>query len=139
MTMTTIDDLAQTVRAAHDIDTLDAARDVVRVHVDQISDDLELWNAETGELTPAGVDLVTAAITESYATGLHATAAQQLLEQIADEAAAIAVAERVAAAATERRDQLIRSALRTELPRAAIADAARLKPARLYQIRDGRR
>lgn len=137
--MTTIDALAHTIRAAHDIDTLDAAREVVRVHVDQISDDPDLWNAETDELTAAGVELVTGAVAESYAGGYHATAAQRLLDQIADEAAAIEAAERAVAEATERRDELVRAALRTELPRAAIADAAGVKPARLYQIRDGRR
>lgn len=55
-----------------------------------------------------------------------------LLEQIADERAA-------AARHTARRDELIRAAMRTELPRAAIAAAAGVKEARLYQIRDRRR
>lgn len=137
--MTTIDALAETVRTAHDIETLDAARAVVRVFVDQISGGPDLWNAETDELTPAGVQVVTGAIRESYAGGYHATTAQRLLAQIVDEATAIATAERAVAEATGRRDELIRAALRTELPRAAIASAADVKPARLYQIRDGRR
>jgi hypothetical protein len=139
MTQTTIDTLTQTVRDTHGIDALDAARQVVTVHVDQISDDPGLWDANTSTLTDAGVELVTGAIAESYAQGYHATAAQQLLDDIADEAAAIEAATRVVAEATARRDEIIRAALRTELPRAAIARAADLKEARLYQIRDGRR
>lgn len=137
--MTTIDTLAQTIRNAHGIDTLDAAREVVTVHVDQISDDPDLWNADTDSLTEAGVELVTGAIAESYARGYHATAAQQLIEDIAAEAAAIEAAERTVAERTTRRDELVRAALRTELRRAEIAAAAGVKEARLYQIRDGRR
>jgi hypothetical protein len=38
-----------------------------------------------------------------------------------------------------RRDALIRAAMAAGLPRAAIAQAAGLTEARLYQIRDGRR
>lgn len=62
-----------------------------------------------------------------------------LLVQIEAAAAAIAAAERQVAEHTDRRDELIRSALRTELRRADIAAAAGLREARLYQIRDGRR
>jgi hypothetical protein len=38
-----------------------------------------------------------------------------------------------------RRDELVRALLQTRVPREDIAAAARVKPARLYQIRDGRR
>jgi len=69
----------------------------------------------------------------------HATTTRTLIEDIADEAAAIAAAEKIVAERVVRRDELIRAALRTELPRAAIASAAGVKEARLYQIRDGRR
>jgi len=137
--MTTIDELAETIQATHDIDTLDAARDVVQVHVDQIADDADLRQPETRRLTTAGVVVVTTAVAESYTRGLHGTAAQRLLEEIGDQAAAIAAAEKTIAERTARRDELVRAALRTELPRAAIAEAAGVKPARLYQIRDGRR
>ncbi len=137
--MTTIDDLAHTIRTTHDIDTLDAARDVVRVHVDQIADDPDLWNTEAQTLTPDGVELVTAAVAESYAQGLHATSAQRLLDDLASAAKVVAVAEAALAVRIADRDELIRAALRTELPRAAIASAAGVKEARLYQIRDGRR
>jgi hypothetical protein len=51
----------------------------------------------------------------------------------------ISDAEGTIAEATARRDELVRAAMRTELPRAKIAEAARVKEARLYQIRDGRR
>jgi hypothetical protein len=134
---TTIAELAGTIAERHGIDSLDAARGVVQFHADQIADDPNL--SEDGGLTPAGVDLVTAAIAESYANGYFAPSAQQFIEDIAAEAAAIAEAEQIAAEHTARRDELIRAALRTELPRAEIAAAAGVKEARLYQIRDGRR
>jgi hypothetical protein len=135
----TVDDLAREIATTHGIDTLDAAREVVQIHVGQVTEDPDLWNAQTRELTAIGADLVRGAVAESYAQSYHATAAQQLVEDIADEAAAIEAAERAIAEHTARRDELIRAALRTELPRAAIAAAAGVKEARLYQIRDGRR
>ncbi len=137
--MTTIDELAETTLAEHDIDTMDAARQVVTVHIDEIRDDEDLWNVETQSLTAAGVEVVTTAIAQAYANGQYATDAQRLLDDLAEAAAAITEAEQSIAERTERRDALIRRALKTELPRQAIADAAGVKPARLYQIRDGRR
>src|SRR5688572_29054622 len=137
--MTTIEALAQTIRTRHDLDTLDAARQVVTVYVDQISLDADLWNADAAELTDEGVEVVSRAVAESYAQQIHGTVAHRLLEEIGDEVAAIAAAEQTIAERTARRDELVRAALRTELPRAAIAEAAGVKPARLYQIRDGRR
>lgn len=131
--MTTIDDLARTIADRHGIDTLDAAREVVTVHVDQISDDPDLWDAESSTLTDAGAEVVTRAVAESYSVGAVATRAAQILvelEQLAAERKQL----------DDRRDELIRAALRTELRRADIAAAAGFKSeARLYQIRDGRR
>lgn len=137
--MTSIDTLAQAIRDTHGIDTLDAARDVVKVLVDQIADDPELWDADTDTLTEAGVELVSGVIAESYKQGYHASGAQRLIDDIADEAAAIEAAEQAIKERTVRRDELIRAALHTELRRADIAAAAGVKEARLYQIRDGRR
>ena len=131
--------LAKTIRDTYGIDTMDAARDVVKVHVEQIADDPDLWDADADALTEAGVELVSGAIDESYKHGYHASAAQQLLDDIADEAAAIKAAKQTINERTVRRDDLIRSALRTEIPRPEIAAAANVKEARLYQIRDGRR
>lgn len=125
--MTTIETLAQNIRVTHDIDSLDAARRVVQAHVDQIADDPNLWDASTYTLTDAGVKLLTRAIAESYAHGYYATEAQRLIEDIADEATTI-----------QRRAELIRAALKTELPRTAIAEAASLNEAQLDQIRDSR-
>lgn len=65
--------------------------------------------------------------------------AADLLPAIAAEEAAAARLRQHADEHTERRDELIRAALRTELPRADIATAAGVKEARLYQIRDRRR
>jgi hypothetical protein len=135
----TIDDLARVIRATHDIDTLDAARDVVQVHVDQIADDPALWNPDTATLTDTGVEVVTGAIAEAYRVGSVATVAQRLLDEIGDERMAIEAAKRAIIEHTARRDEKIRAALKTELRRADIAAAAGLKPARLYQIQDVRR
>lgn len=137
--MTSIDTLARTIADTHGIDTLAAARDAVTALVDQIADDPDLWNAETDELTDAGVELVSDAIAESYNTGSVATAAQHLLTKISIEAAALSDLEGASAERTMVRAELIRAALRTELRRKDIAAAARITPARMYQIRDGRR
>lgn len=129
---TSIDDLAREIADTHGIDTLDAAREVAKVHVDQISDDPDLWDTATDTLTPAGVDLVKGAIAESYSIGAVATRAAQILADLEETATEI---ERLGA----RRDELVRAAMKTELRRDDIATAARLTTARLYQIRDGRR
>ncbi len=136
---TSIDDLAQTIADAHGIDTLEAARDVVQVHVNQIADDVDLYDSETHELTDAGAALVAEVVAQSYAHGVVSTKADNLLALIDAERGAIEAAEEEVRERTERRDELIRAALRTELPRRMIADAAGVKEARLYQIRDGRR
>lgn len=131
--MTTIDELARAIAEQHGIDTLDAAREVVAVHVDQISDDADLWDELTDTLTPVGVEVVTRAVAESYSVGAVASSAAQILVELEQ---AVAEIGRL----TARRDELIRAGLRTELRRADIAKAAGFKgEARLYQIRDGRR
>lgn len=137
--MTRIEDLAQTIADTHGIMSRAAAEDVVRTFVDQISDDTDLWNAETEQLTPEGVQVVTTAVAVSYANDLNGTVAQRLLNEIAEAAAAIETFEGKVYEYTAERDELIRAALKTELRRADIAAAAGVKEARLYQIRDGRR
>lgn len=137
--MTTIEELAQTIRQTHDIDSMDAARDVVQVTVDQISDDPDLYDRESRSLTAEGVEVVTTSIAQSYAYDLHGTEAANLIALIGEAATAVEEAAQLVLERTAQRDELIRSALRTELPRGAIAEAANVQPARLYQIRDGRR
>jgi hypothetical protein len=136
---TTIGDLAHAIAAEHGIDSFDAARDVVTVHVDQIADDPDLWNRDTETLTPAGVELVTGAVAESYRQGINSTTVDRLLDEIATAARDIAETEKRLAEQIADRDHLIRAALRTEARRCDIAAAAGVKEARLYQIRDGRR
>lgn len=135
----TIDELARIVQSVYGIDTLVAAREGVGVLVDQISDDSDLWDSQTQTLTAAGIGIVLGATAESYTQGYYATTAVELIEEIANENRSAEEAQKVAAEHLARRDELVRSALRTELPRTAIADAANVKLARLYQIRDGRR
>lgn len=137
--MTRIEDLAQNIAETHGIDSHDAAVDVVRVHVDQIADDPDLWDAEQNQLTESGADVITEAIAAAYERNLNGTVAQRLLDDIAEAAAAIEALETKVAEYTADRDELIRAALKTELRRADIAAAAGVKEARLYQIRDGRR
>lgn len=107
--------------------------------IDQISDDPALRLEDTEILTEKDRDLVTTAVVESYASGQISTESQDILEQIATQAAAKAAAEQLVREYTDRRDALIRSALHTELPRTRIAAAAGVLVARIYQIRDGRR
>ncbi len=64
---------------------------------------------------------------------------EEILAALGAERQAIADAEQAAAEHAARRDELIRAAFGTLLPRAAVAEAAGLAKARLYQIRDGRR
>ncbi len=141
--MTTIDALAEMIRAEFFIEELEAARRVAGVLVDQIADDPDLWDADTDTLTRDGVELVMDAAEQSFRQGQWSTAALQLLDQLEDTAAAIKAAKleakRVIDEQIERRDRLVQAALRTELPRARIAEAAGVTESRLYQIRDGRR
>lgn len=136
--MTSINDLAIDVANAHGISHT-AAVDAITVHVDTINDDPDLWNPDTNQLTDAGVEVVTAAIAETYNTGAIATYATQLLEQIADAEARRADHARRADEARAARDELIRAAMRTEARRADIMAAGNVGEQRLYQIRDGRR
>jgi hypothetical protein len=136
--MPTINEIGGEIAERHDVDH-HAAIDVVRTYVDQIADDPNLWNADAEELTAAGAELVVEAIDESYRQGLTSTETGLLLQQIE-----IAEQEHVnlkqqTQEALMRRDELVRRAFHTELPRDRIAAAAGINKARLYQIRDGRR
>jgi hypothetical protein len=139
MTTISIDSLAETIASVFGIDTLDAARQVVQVHVDQIADDADLYVPEACALTEAGALIVAEAIRHSYAGGFVATTATALLERIAVKEEKRRLAAMEAQNYAEERDDLIRAALRTELRRTDIAAAAGVSEARLYQIRDGRR
>jgi len=132
-TGTSIDDLARTLADHHGIDTHAAAVDTVRVHVDEIRDDPELWDTATRTLTSAGVEVITRAVDASYSVGAVATAAAQVLVELEEVTSEIG-------RLTARREVLVRTAMRRhELRRDDIAAAAGVTPARLYQIRDGRR
>lgn len=136
--MTTIDELGQTVAAKYDIPT-DAARDLVDTYVNQISDDADLWNADDEVLTADGVEVVSEAISEGYARKQWSTAEAVMLGELDDVTAELASIATKQEELIERRDQLIRSLMETSVARDEIAAAARVKTARLYQIRDGRR
>ncbi len=130
--MTTQEDLARSIQQAHGIDSFGAALSIVEVYVGQIADDPDLWDPETLQLTDEGEQVVTAAVEAANEQNLYSTHNTALLDAIANTAKEIL--ER-----THERDSLIRSAMKTEIPRAKIAAAADLTEARLYQIRDGRR
>lgn len=133
--MTTIDDLTQATAAKYDIPT-DAARDVVTTYVNQISDDPDLWNADDETLTTDGVDIVTTAIETAYEHDLNSSAEDLMLAELED---IIAKRAKLTAELDERRDELVRSLMKTSVARKRIAAAADLSEPRLYQIRDGRR
>lgn len=137
--MTTVAALADTIRKTHDIDTIEAARDVVESFLPQIATDPELWNAETETFTRQGTRVVTCAVSVSYTQGFNSTADDRLLYDIADAQREIDEAKRTVEYHVEVRDKLIRTALKTALSRKDIMTAAGLSRDRLYQIRDGRR
>lgn len=62
-----------------------------------------------------------------------------LLAEIAASVSAMSAAEAIVDELVDKRDDLIRAAMRAGLPRSDIAQAAGLKVARLYQVRDRRR
>lgn len=133
--MTTIDGLASRVAQEREIDFV-AARDVVTTYAGQISDDPDLWNADAEILTPDGVEVVMTAIATAYDHDLNSTAENHMLDELED------ITRRRAELVSEldeRRDELVRTLMGTAVARKRIADAAGLKEARLYQIRDGRR
>ena len=127
--MATIEDIAEATAYFYGIE-LDAARDVVTTYVDQIRDDSDLWNAETDELTTDGADVVKTAISEGYARRVYSTAEAAMLAELDDISAKLPQM-------TERRDELVRSLMRSTVARTDVADAARLTEGRLYQIRNG--
>lgn len=129
--MTSVNNLAEHVADTYGIG-LDAARDVVGVHVDTIADDPDLWNDDTRMLTLAGRAAVLAAIAESYRQDLHSTREDQMLAELEQVVADVD-------ALSARRDVLVRALMSTAVPRARIAAAAGVREARLYQIKDGRR
>lgn len=133
--MTTIDDLAGRVAQEREIDVA-AARDLVSIYVGQINDDPDLWNIDVETLTSDGVDVVLAAIATAYEQDLSSTAETQMLEELEDITRRRA---EVVAELDERRGELVRTLMSTGVARKRIAQAAGLKEARLYQIRDGRR
>lgn len=66
------------------------------------------------------------------------SAASILLEDLAGVATRIQAHDEARTSLIDERDELVRAALRTELRRVDISDAAGVTEPRLYQIRDGR-
>lgn len=133
--MSTIDGLASRVAQEREIDFA-AARDVVTTYAGQISDDPDLWSVDAETLTPDGVEVVLTAIATAYEHDLNSTTETLMLDELED------IRRRRGELVTEldeRRDELVRTLMGTSVARKRIADAAGLKEARLYQIRDGRR
>ena len=136
--MTTIDDLTPTIAAKYEIPT-GAARDLVETYVNQINDDTDLWNTDAETLTADGIEVVTEAISKGYAHKQWSTTEAIMLAELDDVTAELAAIAAKQETLTERRSQLVRSLMATSVARNEIAAAARVKEARLYQIRDGRR
>lgn len=136
--MTTIDDLTPTIAAKYEIPT-DSARDLVETYVNQISDDVDLGDADTEALTADGIEVVSEAISEGYARKQWSTTEAIMLAELDDVTAELATIAAKQETLAERRGQLVRSLMATSVARSEIAAAARVKEARLYQIRDGRR
>jgi hypothetical protein len=133
--MTAIDGLASRVAQQREID-FTAARDVVSTYAGQISDDPDLWSADSETLSDDGVEVVLTAIATAYEHDLNSTGEGHMLDELEDITRRRA---ELVAELDDRRDQLVRTLMGTSVARKRIAEAAGLKEARLYQIRDGRR
>lgn len=124
--MTTIADIAAAIAYHLDIDQ-GAALTLATTYAAQ----LDYPVPEGGQAPDVEVTAEDAGHILSAAGVAQAAAAASVLDDIVDAVGAIE-------AATVERDRLIRRAIADGVPRAAIASAAGLSRARVYQIRDGR-
>ena len=114
---------------------LAATQDAVDSYAGQLQDE-DLYDTENDQLSADGVEV----IRQQFADDQETTAiASDILNQIIVAEANRKEFQDRADEATASRDALIRKAVSMTIRVADIAEAADLKPARIYQIRDGRR
>lgn len=123
-------DLTADLADKYDTDTA-AMREAVETYAGQISDDADLWDADAGELTEAGEEIVRG----SVAAWQGDDRAIGALTELEDAQADVDKHEEQIA----RRDAAIRAAIKGLVPVTRIAEMTRLSRGRIYQIRDGRR
>jgi hypothetical protein len=102
--------------------------EIVETHAGQISDDLDLYDAETGQLTDAGEQLLRDQIIDEAPN-----ATREVLDELRSAQGAVDAAEENLA----RRDAAIRKALSEGTPVREIVEITELSRQRVYQIRDG--
>lgn len=119
----TTERMVDAVARHHGLAARGAALAIVNVYIGHAAEDPELWDVDTGQLTPDGIAAVWTEIGHGVTGGVNDT----LLAALADAAT-------WAREALANRDALVRAAFRARIPRARIADAAQVTPARVYQI-----
>lgn len=132
-------DLATRLATQYGIDPA-AAATAVDTYAGQISDDPDLYDG--GVLTEAGADIIARQFAADYDTAAPGTVTRahaELRDQITETARRIDDLTARRDETISERDGLIRQAIAAGVRVDDIAADARLKPARIYQIRDGRR
>lgn len=127
--MTAIEALAAQAAEERDVPVADML-EIVKVYAGQISDDTDLYDVETGEISDAGAELIIGSIA-SAALYNSASVLDDLVEAQGD---VDRQDERLS-----RRDSLLRKALSEGIPVREIVEHTGLSRERVYQIRDGRR
>jgi hypothetical protein len=107
---------------------LDVTEDAVSVIADQLADDPDLYDSETGEISDAGMDLIRAQFADGddNRTGL--------LDDVVAAAEAFRRADEAADEALRVRDAAIRDAVAYGHKRTHVAKAGEISRERLYQI-----
>jgi hypothetical protein len=129
--MTNIDTLTAQLADERDVPLADMGA-IVEAYASQISDDTDLYDVETGEISDAGAELIIASVA-SAAIHNVTTVLDDLMDAQA-EASLDRQDERLS-----RRDNLLRKALAEGTPVREIVELTGLSRERVYQIRDGRR
>jgi len=127
--MTSLRDLADQLAEERDVPAADML-EIVRTYAGQISDDADLYDPETSEVTDAGAEVIIGSIA-SAAFYTEPSVLDELVEAQTD---VDRQDERLG-----RRDAALRKALSEGVPVREIVEHTGLSRERVYQIRDGRR
>lgn len=124
-------DLADELAEQYDTDRT-AMLEAVTTYAGQISDDTDLWDADTDELTEDGEEIVRGSIAAWQGDTI---ATDTILSELTEAQDAVNLHDEQ----TARRDGAVRAAIAATVPVIRIAEMTGLTRARIYQIRDGRR
>lgn len=129
--MISLNELAGELAALYDLD-IEAAREAVSVHTDQMIDDTRLYQYIEGgdeELSEEGAALLRKQMSEFYGSG-----SRELDEARYDVRSAVGESKKC----DGQRDAAVRAALKAGVPVKDLVKDAGLSRQRIYQIRDSR-